>query len=74
MEYRISIDKQNNFLYNYSGNNNFCEPIKTAFSTIKFDLMHAFFHCKCDPNYSLIHWALFGNLKDRAVIKDIEDY
>lgn len=31
---------------------------------ITFELIHSFFHPSEDPNYSLLNWALYGNLKD----------
>jgi hypothetical protein len=31
--------------------------------TAEFQLAHAFGHIPCDPNYTVLHWALFGNLK-----------
>jgi len=37
-----------------------------------FDLFHAFTHCDMDPNYTHLHWALYGNLKDKT--KVIENY
>ena len=70
MEYRIPTAKEKNFLYNYAEKNENAEPIKTVFSTIKFDLMHAFFHYSGDPNYSHTHWALYGNLKDKIDADD----
>ena len=48
----------------------FCADLETIESKIariiEFDLFHAFFHYKDDPNYSPLHWALYGNLKSRA--------
>ncbi len=32
---------------------------------IDFDLCHTFFHPQQDPNYSVLNWALYGNLKNR---------
>lgn len=66
MDDRISVTKDKNWIYNYSGGNEECLPIKSVFSTVKFDLMHAFFHFNGDPNYTHRHWALYGNLKDRV--------
>lgn len=37
-----------------------------ALENFKFDLIHSFFHNQLDPNYNLVHWSLYGNLKDRA--------
>ena len=77
MEDRVPLKKENNWLYNYGGPNEELEPIKTVFSSIKFDLMHAFFHYSGDPNYSHTHWALYGNLKERSTADDsfiFDDY
>jgi hypothetical protein len=40
---------------------------------VKYELFHAFFHYQGDPNYSHLHWALSGHLKDRVKIIDNED-
>jgi hypothetical protein len=37
---------------------------------VSFDLFHAFCHCSFDPNYTYLHWALYGNLKDRVTINE----
>lgn len=37
-----------------------------------FDLFHAFTHYQQDPNYSHVHWALYGNLKDRTTVIERE--
>jgi hypothetical protein len=73
MDQRIPVVKERNFLHNYTGDNPECDPIKTVFSTVKFDLMHAFHHYQGDPNYSHTHWALYGNLKDRVTTFDTYD-
>jgi hypothetical protein len=52
------------------GNNPEADPLKTIMATIKFDLMHAFFHYQGDPNYTHLHWALYGNLEDRVELRD----
>lgn len=65
MECKVSVDPEFNFLTNYRENKN-KDPIQTVLNTIKFDLVHAFNHYNGDPNYGSLHWALFGNLKDRA--------
>lgn len=70
MEQRIPLDKVRNFVFDYAGNNAENDPLKTVFSTVKFDLMHAFFHYNGDPNYGYLHWALYGNLKDRVDASD----
>ena len=70
MEDDIPLKKEHNFLHDYAGDNKECEPIKTVFASVKFDLMHAFFHYKGDPNYNHTHWALLGNLKDKVTADD----
>ena len=70
MEDEVPLKKENNWLYNYGGPNEEVEPIKTVFSSIKFDLMHAFFHYSGDPNYGHTHWALVGHLRDRVTADD----
>ena len=73
MDYRIPLRKENNFLYDYAGINDELDPMKTVFATIKFDLMHTFFHYEGDPNYGHLHWALRGMLKDRVVATEHEN-
>jgi len=74
MSDRVPITKEKNWLINYAKNNEECDPLKTVFSTIKFDLMHAFFHFNEDPNYGHTHWALYGNLENRVDCNDVEEY
>lgn len=38
--------------------------------TVKFDVEHAFLHPECDPNYTTLHWAIYGWLKDRVRITE----
>ena len=70
MDQLIPVVPGSNCLHNYAGPNPYYTPIKTVFATIKFDLMHAFFHYNGDPNYTHTHWALYGNLKDRVDADD----
>jgi len=35
---------------------------------VTFDIEHAFCHPNIDPNYTEIHWAIRGWLKDRVII------
>lgn len=42
--------------------------------TVKFDLEHAFLHPQIDPNYTTLHWALYGWLKDRVTISVDSSY
>lgn len=73
MSDKVSIHKQYNYLYNCTNDNPECDPIKSAFSVVKFNLMHAFHHVSCDPNYTHRHWALYGNLKNNVNAFDLED-
>ena len=64
MSYKIKPYESLKCGWGYNGSND-----KTSLSTlieneIKFDLFHAFTHYKDDPNYTYLHWALYGNLKD----------
>jgi hypothetical protein len=70
MSYDIFTDPEHNFLYNYDGSNREADPLKTTLNTIKFDLQHAFFHCEEDPNYGVLHWALYGNLAARVLLSE----
>ena len=71
MEDKVPTNIDKNFLHNYGREEDpRKDPILTVFSTIKFDLMHAFFHYNGDPNYGHTHWALIGHLKDRSVADD----
>ena len=72
MEDHIPITKDRNWLYNYAGVNEEVDPLKTIFATVKFDLMHAFFHYNGDPNYNHTHWALRGWLESRVELVDLE--
>jgi len=33
--------------------------------SLEFDLAHAFGHTSMDPNYTLLHWALWGVFQNR---------
>lgn len=70
MEDKLPLKKENNFLYNYSGENNECDPVKTVISSVKYDLMHAFNHTDLDPNFGHRHWALRECLRDRVTSFD----
>lgn len=63
MSYDISLDK--NFFKIFLKETSPLEIIK---KTIIFDVMHSFFHCNQDPNYTHLHWAIYGNLKDRVYV------
>jgi hypothetical protein len=40
--------------------------------TVTFDLEHSFCHPSEDPNYTTMHWAIYGWLKDRVIIAEME--
>lgn len=37
---------------------------------LEFELFHTFFHPQEDPNYSVLNWALYGNLKNRVKLTE----
>jgi len=59
--------------WHYNGTTNDTPLDEVVKSFIQYDLMHAFFHCSDDPNYTHLHWALYGNLKDQTTIIDPDD-
>lgn len=69
MEVYISLEPKKNFLiWGYRGLSEKSSHLDILRLTAQFDLEHAFFHPEEDPNYSHLHWALKGWLKDRATI------
>lgn len=78
MDCKVPITKKSNCLYDYNGDNPECDPIKTVFSSVKYDLLHAFNHYDGDPNFGHRHWALRECLKDRTVsfdwYEDVKEY
>jgi hypothetical protein len=71
MDDKFSTDKNKNWMYNYGDSTAIGDDVlKTVFLTVKFDLMHTFFHYQGDPNYNHTHWALYGNLKHRVTADD----
>lgn len=70
MEDEVTVKPGRNFLYNYAGNNEEHDPIKTVFASIKYDLLHAFNHYDGDPNFAHRHWALRECLRDKATAFD----
>jgi len=44
----------------------------TVKKSVHYDFDHAFFHYQGDPNYGLIHWAIYGNFKDQVEAVDSE--
>ena len=42
--------------------------------TVKFDIEHAFCHPSEDPNYTELHWAILGWLKDRVIVTENDDF
>lgn len=51
---------------------NLATPLEKIRKCIEFELFHAFFHPSEDPNYTVLNWALYGNLKERVEL--IEDF
>lgn len=43
-------------------------------SFVYYDLFHAFYHYDQDPNYSHLHWALWGCLQSRVTVIDADEY
>lgn len=37
---------------------------------VEFELFHSFFHPSEDPNFSVLNWALFGNLAHRVICRE----
>ncbi len=78
MEDKVALNKERYFLYNYTGNNEECDPVKTVFASVKYDLLHAFNHYDGDPNYAHRHWALRECLRDRVIAfdwyEDVKEY
>ena len=70
MEYKIKPVATKNGGWHYDEINKDSTNEEVIKTIIKFDLFHAFCHTSLDPNYGIIHWALYGNLKDRVIIKD----
>jgi len=46
--------------------NNDEERISRLKAYIEFEIIHSYFHINMDPNYSILNWALFGNLAYRV--------
>lgn len=72
MEVQFPLDVEHNHLANgYEGLTPDADPIDILMKTVWWDLFHAFFHIKEDPNYSHFHWALIGHLDARATLKEV---
>lgn len=72
LEYEINPVSTKNNGWGYQGINPNSTNDMVIKSVIIYDLFHAFTHFQGDPNYTHLHWALYGNLKDR--IKVIENF
>lgn len=69
MDHFVQTDPEKNFLLRKIGSQKATANVAQAiFRTVCFDLFHAFCHFQGDPNYSCLHWALYGNLKDRTKV------
>jgi hypothetical protein len=65
----VPTNPEKNFLLRKLGKMKETSNVAQAiFRTVCFDLFHAFCHFQGDPNYSCLHWALYGNLKDRTKV------
>lgn len=67
----IPVKLDNNFLLMGMDNATMAERV---YRTLCFDLFHAFFHHKGDPNYGLLHWALYGNFKEYVTCTEDKSY
>ncbi len=56
----VDISLMSMIVRNVEGNENKIRKL------IEFELFHSFFHPCEDPNYTVLNWALYGNLKDRT--------
>lgn len=54
--------------WSYGGINKDSSIEEVIKSVIRYDLFHAFTHYCGDPNYTYLHWALYGNLKNRCKV------
>jgi hypothetical protein len=72
--YEVSFDFGMNFTFNVDSpiTRDCIDPLDKLRRIIEFELMHSFFHFKHDPNYSILNWALYGNLKDRVKCEERE--
>ncbi len=71
MDFKINLDAQRRSWWSYGldwKKDPSNEEIINAI--VRFDLFHAFTHYQGDPNYSHLHWALYGNLKDRCKVTE----
>ncbi len=68
MEYSINLDNQRKSSWHYSGINEKSTNEEIINSILKYDLFHAFTHYQGDPNYSHLHWAIYGNLKNQVKV------
>ena len=65
-EVNLSI-KENYFIKSgYRGLSKESTAKEIITAMICYDIGHAFFHYELDPNYTKLHWALKGWLKDRV--------
>ena len=67
------VDLEHNWLvHGYNGLTKDSSPEDVLMQSLIYDLFHAFTHCEMDPNYTHYHWALYGWLKERAVVKEYD--
>ncbi len=73
MTYEILPIFTKNNGWGYNGVNKDSTIEEVIVSVIRYDLFHAFTHYQGDPNYTHLHWALYGNLKDNVTIHEDSD-
>lgn len=73
LDFKINLDAQRKSWWGYGCLNKESTNAEIVDAIIRFDLFHAFFHYQGDPNYSHLHWALYGNLKDRCEAVEIDE-
>ena len=71
MDMSTPLDPEHNWLINgYEGLSKESSLEDILMYSIIYDLFHSFCHDKEDPNFSHYNWAIYGNLKGRAIVKE----
>ena len=71
MDMSTPLDLEHNWLVNgYEGLSKESSLEDILMYSVIYDLFHSFCHDKDDPNYGHYNWALYGNLKGRALVKE----
>ena len=75
LEYKINPIATKNSGWAYQGVTPQSTNEEVIKSIIRYDLFHAFTHYHGGPNYSHLHWALWGCLKDQVkVVEHFEKF